>query len=183
MMLAAVAPLTGLVLLGCPGTLSNKECFLEEDQARTIFTTSCAFGGCHSKKDSTAGLDLESPQIGKRLKGKAASSCKGTLVDPGNPDNSVLYNKLSDPPPCGSRMPLAKDELYPEDKDAIRKWITGLDGSCEKAGSTSGSGGSGGGTTTSTTSMTTSASGGTGGTGGTGGMAGAGGSSSSSGGT
>jgi hypothetical protein len=179
MTITAAAPLAGLLLLGCPGTLANKECYLEEDQARAILTQSCAFGGCHSKKDATSGLDLESPDIGRRLKGKAAASCVGTLVDPGKPDNSLIYNKLTDPPPCGSRMPLGKDELYPEDKDVIRKWIAGLDGSCEKAGSSSGSGGAGGTSGSTTTTTTTSA---TGGTGGTGGAAGAGGSSSSAGG-
>ena len=55
-----------LAALGCPGSLANKECFLQEERARTILVASCAYGGCHSEKDKSTGLDLESPGAGKR---------------------------------------------------------------------------------------------------------------------
>ena len=113
--------------------------------------------------------------LGARLSGKASLTCEGKLIDPGNPDASVLYTKLSDPTPCGSRMPLAHPELEESDKEAIRKWILGLDGSCSgaAAGGTGGTtttstGGTGGTTTTSTGGSTGGAGGATGGTGGTG---------------
>ncbi len=172
----------GLVMLGCPGSLSeaDKPCFLQEERAHIILVASCAYGGCHSEKDKSTGLDLESPGTGKRLAGKASIACSGPLIEAGNPDASAIYTKLSDPPPCGSRMPLAHPELADEDKEAIRVWIAGLNGSC------SGAGGAGGTTTTTSSGGAGDASGGTGGTttssggmggagGATGGMAGMGG--------
>lgn len=167
-----------LAALGCPGSLTNKECFLQEERARTILVASCAYGGCHSEKDKSTGLDLESPGAGKRLSAKASLTCDGMLIDAGKPDASVIYTKLSDPPPCGSRMPLAHPELADEDKATIRAWIIGLDGSCSGGGAggsgTGGTGGSGG---------TTSSSGGAGGTGGTTSSGGAGGSGGATGGS
>ncbi len=165
-----------LAALGCPGSLANKECFLQEERARTILVASCAYGGCHSEKDKSTGLDLESPGAGKRLSSKAALTCDGMLIDAGKPDASVMYTKLSDPPPCGSRMPLAHPELAEEDKATIRAWIVGLDGSCSGAGG-SGAGGAGG------SGGTTSSSGGAGGTGGATSSGGAGGSGGATGGS
>ena len=165
-----------LAALGCPGSLANKECFLQEERARTILVASCAYGGCHSEKDKSTGLDLESPGAGKRLSAKAALTCDGVLIDAGKPDASVIYTKLSDPPPCGSRMPLAHPELAEEDKATIRAWIVGLDGSCSGAGG-SGAGGAGG------SGGTTSSSGGAGGTGGATSSGGAGGSGGATGGS
>ena len=165
-----------LAALGCPGSLANKECFLQEERARTILVASCAYGGCHSEKDKSTGLDLESPGAGKRLSSKAALTCDGMLIDAGKPDASVMYTKLSDPPPCGSRMPLAHPELAEEDKATVRAWIVGLDGSCSGAGG-SGAGGAGG------SGGTTSSSGGAGGTGGATSSGGAGGSGGATGGS
>ena len=159
--LLASGLLASASLLGCPGTLGgDKQCFVQEERARTVLVASCGYDGCHSTKSQSTGLDLESNGIGKRLSGKVSLTCDGlALIDPGKPESSIVYTKLSDPPPCGSRMPLAHPELAEEDKELIRAWIVGLDGSC------SGAGGSGGATTTS--------SGGAGGaTGGTGGMTG-----------
>lgn len=166
----AIALFSSLAAIGCPGTLTDKECFVQEDRAQRVLTASCTYGSCHNAEDSSTGLDVETPGAGKRLSGKESLTCDGNLIEPGDPDKSVLYTKLSDPPPCGSRMPLAHPELEEADKEAIRVWILGLDGSCAKAG-TGGTGGttsSGGGGTGGTTS---SGGGGTGGaTGGSGGM-------------
>ncbi len=159
-----------LAALGCPGSLADKECFLQEERARTILVASCAYGGCHSEKDKSTGLDLESPGAGKRLSSKAALTCDGNLIDAGKPDASVIYTKLSDPPPCGSRMPLAHPELAEEDKAIIRAWIVGLDGSCSGAGGGAGGTGGSGGTTS-----TSSGGGGAGGTTSSGGAGGSGG--------
>ncbi len=171
----AIALFSSLAALGCPGTLADKECFAQADSARTVLVASCAYGGCHNAEDASTGLDVETPGAGQRLAGKDAITCDGKLVDPGNPDASVLYTKLSDPPPCGSRMPLAHPELAESDKEAIRKWILGLDGSC--SGAAAGGAGGTGGTTTSSggggAGGTTTSSGGMGGAGGmTGGTAG-----------
>jgi hypothetical protein len=165
-------------MLGCPGSLADadKECFLQEERAHTILVASCAYGGCHSAKDKSTGLDLESPSTGKRLAGKASLTCNGgVLIEVGNADASVVYTKLSDPPPCGSRMPLAHPELADEDKQSIRAWITGLNGSCSGAGGAGGatsSGGAGGATSSGGMGGTTGGTGGTTSSGGMGGMGG-----------
>lgn len=168
----AAALFAGLTMLGCPGTLTNKECFLQERDAHSILLASCTGTTCHNAEDMTLGLDLETSGIGSRLSGKVALTCNGaTLVEPGKPDQSVLYTKLLEAPPCGSRMPLGQPELYPEDIEVIRVWIAGMDGSCAGQGT----GGTGGGTTSSggaggTGGSGGAATGGTGGAGGTGGM-------------
>jgi mono/diheme cytochrome c family protein len=48
----------------------------------------------------------------------------GTLVVPGDPDASLLLDKLSAPTPrCGERMPLGMDPLSAAELAAIRSWI------------------------------------------------------------
>jgi hypothetical protein len=178
-MVSAALLVSGLALLGCPGTLAKKECFLQEERARSILVGSCLDATCHNAKDKVVGLDLETGGISTRLSGKAAL-CKSdlTLITPGDPEASLLYTKLGAAPPCGSRMPLARPELYPEDLVVIEAWIKGLDGSCaDAAATTSGSGGSGGASSSSSggtggASSSSSGSGGSGGTGGTGGTGG-----------
>jgi len=144
-MVPAAALLAGVAMLGCPGTLADKQCYVNEERAHAVLVTSCTDGGCHNAKDKSTGLDLESAGVGPRLKGVASLTCTTPLVDPGNADGSALYGKLQDPPPCGSRMPLGRPELFPEDVEAIRVWIQGLDGSCGDAGTTSGAGAGGAG--------------------------------------
>ncbi len=147
MVLTTLAGL-GLVTVGCPGTIPNKECFLQEERAFALLSASCLGGGCHSAEDKVYGLDFETRGIGARHTGQTSVDCDGKVViEPGKPEESILYLKLFDPPPCGSRMPLARPELYPEDIELIRVWIAGMDGSCAEAGSgaSGGAGGSGGG--------------------------------------
>jgi hypothetical protein len=60
------------------------------------------------------------------LVGKTSSSsrCGGRpLVVPGDPDGSLLYQKLSEPPPCGSRMPLGGAQLTEAQREMVRSWI------------------------------------------------------------
>lgn len=133
----------GSVMLGCPGTLENKECFLQERAAHDILAASCTAKSCHNAEDEALGLDLETSGLGSRLSGKASTSCDGKLlVDPGNPEESVLYGKLLDTPVCGSRMPLGQPPLFEEDIEIVRLWIAGMDGSCANAGA-GGAGGAG----------------------------------------
>ena len=161
--------IAGVAVLGCPGTLTGKECFLQEERAQILLQQSCTGGGCHNASEKVYQLDLQTIGIGPRLKDKASYDCNDLpLIVPGKPEESALYLKLLDPPPCGSRMPLAQPAMYPEDIEVLRVWIAGMDGSCEGGGS-GGSGGAGGasGTTSATTSSSTSEGGaGGGGTGG-----------------
>lgn len=47
-------------------------------------------------------------------------------VDPGHPETSLLYLKLTSSPPCGSRMPLeygCAGGLDPREVEQVRSWI------------------------------------------------------------
>jgi hypothetical protein len=45
-----------------------------------------------------------------------------SMVVPGQPEMSLLYRKLMDMPPCGTRMP-PTGALNPAELDRIRTWI------------------------------------------------------------
>ncbi|MEZ4308265.1 MAG: hypothetical protein R3F14_09500 [Polyangiaceae bacterium] len=138
-----LAALGALGLVACPGTLEDKECFLQEQRVAVLFAESCTGTGCHNAQDKFSSLDLESPGLGGRLRGKVAT-CGELILDPGNPDGSLIYSKLSDGPLCGTRMPLGLPEWYEEDKELVRIWIAGMDGSCSGAGAGAGGTGTGG---------------------------------------
>jgi hypothetical protein len=162
--------IAGALLTGCPGTLPGKECFQQEDCAAAVLVQNCTAGACHGAEDAAYGLDLETRGAGPRIKGKASFACNGlALIEPGKPEQSALYLKLFDPPPCGSRMPLGRPELDPADIEVLRVWIAGMDGSCETGATGSGGGGGAGGsaaTSATTESTTTTSEGGSGGGGG-----------------
>src|SRR5262245_52415147 len=102
----AVALASGAFVLGCPGKLADKECFVQERDAHKILLGSCTGASCHNAKDHTSKLDLETPNVGSRLSGTTSATCQGVLIAPGDPDRSILYGKLAEPVVCGSRMPL-----------------------------------------------------------------------------
>jgi hypothetical protein len=60
------------------------------------------------------------------LVGKTSSSShcgSRALVVPGDPEASLLYQKLSEPSPCGSRMPLGGALLSAAQREMVRSWI------------------------------------------------------------
>ena len=80
------------------------------DLVQTIFTQDCVT--CHTRGDD---LNLMSGVAWADLVGQpapAAEACGGTLVVPGDPNASYLYQKLTNPKPCsGSQMP--RTSLFP----------------------------------------------------------------------
>ena len=58
------------------------------------------------------------PSTGSRCAGKGL-----TLVVPGQPEASLFYQKLSEMPSCGSRMPLGGDLLSDTQREMVRSWI------------------------------------------------------------
>lgn len=97
------------------------------DTEGDILAVRCAGSVCHSAgEQKAAGLDLVSPGVAERVANVASASaeCGGSmLVVPGDPNGSLLYQKLGDAPPCGSQMPLAQEPLSDEDLDCVRSWI------------------------------------------------------------
>jgi hypothetical protein len=77
------------------------------DRVQQIFDDNCL--DCHGYG---APLNLAAGQSWKDLVGQLApspDSCGGTLVAPGNPAGSYLYEKLVSPAPCyGAQMPLGE---------------------------------------------------------------------------
>jgi hypothetical protein len=148
-------------VVSCAGTLTDPERFEieggsasslgggENGQAGTgcadvetmLLPARCALSGCHSTKDVSAGLDLESPGIRARLTGRAAAGGPGVLVDPGgDPQKSVLYLKLTPNPPFGSQMPLAGAKFAGSDLACVAAWIA-APAAVDDAGAEAGGGG------------------------------------------
>ena len=123
--LACAAPLDdpGRFLDG--GTTAAQSC--DVDVESEILAVRCAGSVCHSAGDQrAAGLDLVTPGVPDRVKNIASASaeCGGSmLVVPGDPGGSLLYQKLGEAPPCGSRMPLAQEALSADETECVRSWI------------------------------------------------------------
>ncbi len=96
------------------------------DVIQTIFNQNCVI--CHSVGND---LNLQAGISWSALVNQPAPSaeaCGGTLVVPGNPNASYLYQKLTSPSPCsGSQMPrtdLLPDPLPPCVTALVAAWIT-----------------------------------------------------------
>src|SRR3954471_3759459 len=110
----ALMPVAPAALLGCPGSLEDPGRFAGQfgtdggssacDNVPVFLQTTCATTSCHTSTTPAGMLDLASPDIASRLTGKKAAGSMGLLIDASQPDDSVLYTKLMDPPPFGSRM-------------------------------------------------------------------------------
>jgi hypothetical protein len=97
---------------------------LAEIQAN-VFTPSCTGAGCHSAGSQAGGLVLEAGQAFDSLVTNGDSNnpaCPPLRVDPGNPDNSCLVQRIQgDVMP---QMPLVGGPLPQALIDDIREWIT-----------------------------------------------------------
>ncbi|MDC0681102.1 c-type cytochrome domain-containing protein [Sorangium atrum] len=94
-------------------------------EAQALVAAKCATAGCHDGQANLGGLNLTTGWE-TRVAGQA-SDCggNGTVIVPGDPDASLLYMKLSDPPPCDSRMPLGP-ELSADEKKCLYDYIAAL---------------------------------------------------------
>lgn len=122
-----------LVLSACAGDLRDPERFEDGggagegasaacgDVEQAVLATKCATSGCHDAASKSGKLDLSGAGVHARLVGQPATG-GGTLVDPGNPDKSVLYEKLLPMPPYGSRMPLGS-ALDDATIACVRAWV------------------------------------------------------------
>jgi hypothetical protein len=127
---------------GCAGGATgdggkpNQACTSDEASIRsTIFAASCAGAGCHGKESPAAGLNLIDMPL-EQLKSTSSALCAGwSLVVPGSPEKSLLYQKLTASPVCGERMPLA-GQLSDASIQCVADWIAGMAtaGGCETCG-------------------------------------------------
>lgn len=111
---------------GGTGGGMNGEC---GDVIEDLIKPTCAGTFCHSTA-AQGPLDLEADDLGSRLIGtESSSSCEGHVyIDAENPEQSLIYTKLSDPPPedCGAQMPLVGDKLTDDQKACVLELIEQL---------------------------------------------------------
>ena len=90
--------------------------------APALVATRCA--SCHNAAAPAAGLDLASAGLPGRLEGVTASANCADHVpfDSTDPEQSLLYLKVTDAPPCGARMPMG-GMLTEDEQLCILDWL------------------------------------------------------------
>jgi hypothetical protein len=107
----------------------------------TVMAQQCAVVGCHiasSGSPAQANLDLSTAAVGdgKQLVNApaqgsfcaASSTPPPVIIDPHNPENSLLYDKLQSKPVCGPQMPFLRPVLMTADQQCILDWIKTVPG-------------------------------------------------------
>jgi hypothetical protein len=126
-----------LACAGCAGTLEDPSAFTTDggveatttdgggcpDIPTSVFQAICAASGCHSAADRVQNLDLQSAGAALRLVNVPAQG-GGLLIDPSQPSQSVIYEKLTAMPPFGSRMPLGKAALDDGTLACVLAWVS-----------------------------------------------------------
>ncbi len=105
-------------------------------QERVFARRSCHNANCHGPPESGELLLLEQSDeavVGVMARSDACSNTGLALVDPGNPDGSLLYLKMAAAAPdsCGGDstcgLPMPPTDAGPcEELEALRSWITNL---------------------------------------------------------
>jgi hypothetical protein len=89
-----------------------------------IFAVKCNTMICHEGPTATSQLDLTSAGVKQRLLNRPSNSCAPrTIITKAAPDMSVLLDRISAMPMCGSRMPLGKDPLGADELLAVKLWV------------------------------------------------------------
>lgn len=95
-----------------------------------VLADSCATSGCHAASSAAGGLDLESDAYAALVEAPSTGEPSLQLVTPGDPDASILLQKVEGTQTVGARMPpgtpLTDDTLA-----AIRTWIADGATDCE----------------------------------------------------
>jgi hypothetical protein len=90
----------------------------------SVFTPTCAFAGCHGGAGAAEGLRLDDGFSFDNLVGVASAQVPElNRVEPGDPDNSYLVQKLEGTAAEGARMPRGGPALEQALIDDIRQWI------------------------------------------------------------
>ncbi len=89
-----------------------------------LMAARCASAGCHDASSKAANLDLASEGLRARLADTPGSAaCPDHLqVDTENPENSLIYLKVTDAPPCGARMPYG-GTLSDDEQACMLAWL------------------------------------------------------------
>lgn len=120
-------------LAGCAGTAKDTaggdtaaaEPTFTRVQAE-IYTPSCAFSSCHGGGSAAGGLDLSDGVAYDRTVGVASATYTSrTLIVPGDPTNSYLYQRCAAVADAGPPMPEGSSTgLDAERLQLLSDWIT-----------------------------------------------------------
>lgn len=91
-----------------------------------VLDKSCTFSACHTASAPAEGLSLDAPAHAKLVNVKAhgAGATDLTLVVPGKPEASYLYQKLTQASPrVGAQMPNNGDPLDDARLGLVHDWI------------------------------------------------------------
>jgi hypothetical protein len=133
--------LAATALLACSSSADPSSNAPATSCAITIMSQSCALAGCHLPSPGSpaqANLDLSASGLGdghQLVNAPAqgsycahASTPPPVIIDPKNPENSLLYNKLQPQPVCGPEMPFLRPALSPDNQQCILNWIEAVPG-------------------------------------------------------
>ena len=103
-----------------------------------VFARSCSFSSCHSQEAQRGGLSLETLDdayaylVSAEPQNTAAYDAGLLRVDPGQPDNSFLLRKVTEPAPGeGNRMPAnSSTPLSDATVSGIREALTAISECC-----------------------------------------------------
>jgi hypothetical protein len=94
-----------------------------------LFTASCSSSvACHAS--GAAQVDLKSPGVERRLVGKSSAAtgqCKDRILIATDGSDSLLLQKLDEPAPCGSTMPIGTP-LSDDQRACLTDWVNSLAG-------------------------------------------------------
>lgn len=119
----AGAPDAGSPDAGGPAMTSVPVC------VSNVFSMHCGSAACHG--DGAVQVDLVSPGVQARLVDQAAGAagmCAGRVFVASDASESLLLDKLSDAPPCGSKMPLVGADLASDELKCLTDWVASLAG-------------------------------------------------------
>jgi hypothetical protein len=93
-----------------------------------VFTPTCAILFCHGGSDDFLSMATKdtayAAMVGVVSHGPQCGSTGLTIVEPGKPEASLLYLKVTSPP-CGNKMPAMYGlSLDSREIDQIKQWIT-----------------------------------------------------------
>ena len=90
----------------------------------TVFTPICT--QCHIGANAPQGLRLDAANSYAMIVNVASNEVPGLLrINPGNPDQSYLVQKIQGNAAVGGRMPLGQAPLPQDRIDLIRQWVAG----------------------------------------------------------
>ena len=91
------------------------------DIPSALFAPKCGGAGCHASPGAAANLDLVSPGVEGRLVGKKDSRGAYLLIDPVDPEESLVYERVTGARP--PQMPLGGDAIDEATTECLLAWI------------------------------------------------------------